>query len=192
MSSQLSPEYRIWSGMIQRCHNPNGTGFKLYGGRGIRVCDEWRKSFSVFLAHVGPKPSPSHSIDRIDPNGHYQPGNVRWSTPKEQQRNRRDNRNLTFNGETRCVSEWAEVLGIHANTILFRLENGWTVEESLSVAVGERKHPGPKPKLNNEAIAEILRRVGGETQTALAKEFGVNQSVISRVLNGKAWGHVNR
>lgn len=84
-----SPEYRTWGGMVQRCTNPRGTEWANYGGRGIEVCAEWRESFEAFLAHVGPKPTPSHSIDRIDVNGNYEPGNVRWATQPEQNANRR-------------------------------------------------------------------------------------------------------
>lgn len=82
-------EYRIWAGIIQRCTNPNLNAYPRYGGRGILVCDEWR-DFSKFLASVGPRPSPRHSIDRYpDNDGHYEPGNVRWATPAQQNANRR-------------------------------------------------------------------------------------------------------
>jgi len=84
----ISHEYRSWEHMIQRCTNPKATGYERWGGRGIRVCDEWRNNFEAFLAHVGPKPSPAHSIDRINNDGHYEPSNVRWATPAEQNRNR--------------------------------------------------------------------------------------------------------
>jgi hypothetical protein len=75
--------------MIQRCTNPNEAGYKNYGGRGIRVCDAWLSSFEAFYAHVGPKLSPKLSLDRIDNDGNYEPGNVRWATRSEQRMNRR-------------------------------------------------------------------------------------------------------
>jgi hypothetical protein len=82
---KLTSEYRIWCGMIQRCTNPNVKAFGRYGGRGIRVCDEWRNSFETFLAHVGPRPSTDYSIDRYpNKDGNYEPGNVRWATQSEQ------------------------------------------------------------------------------------------------------------
>jgi hypothetical protein len=82
-------EYDAWQAMKQRCSNPRLRTWKDYGGRGIRVCDEWRASFFAFFDHIGPRPSSKHSVDRIDVNGHYEPGNVRWATPLEQARNRR-------------------------------------------------------------------------------------------------------
>jgi hypothetical protein len=84
------PEYNSWANMVQRCHNPDHPKFHYYGGRGISVCSVWRESFPAFLAHIGPRPSPGHSIDRFpDNNGNYEPGNVRWATQKEQVANSR-------------------------------------------------------------------------------------------------------
>jgi len=82
-------EYNSWRAMIARCENPNHPSWEHYGGRGIRVCMRWRYSFKAFLADVGPRPSTRHSLDRIDPQGHYQPANVRWSTPEVQAKNKR-------------------------------------------------------------------------------------------------------
>lgn len=84
-----SQEYRAWASMIQRCHNPRHPRFRDWGGRGIRVCDEWRADFMAFLAHIGPKPSPELSLDRIDNNGNCEPGNVRWATAVVQRANQR-------------------------------------------------------------------------------------------------------
>lgn len=84
-----TPEYGIWKSMKQRCFNKNAYSWPLYGGRGISVCREWVESFSSFLAHIGPRPSSALSVDRIDNDGDYEPGNVRWATPTEQTRNSR-------------------------------------------------------------------------------------------------------
>lgn len=87
--SQRHPLYSTWCNMKARCYNPSVDAYPYYGGRGIVVADEWRDDFARFAADMGPKPSPGHSIDRINPDGHYGPGNCRWATKSEQSANRR-------------------------------------------------------------------------------------------------------
>lgn len=120
------PEAKVLSGMIKRCTNPKCNQYKDYGGRGIVVCDEWYNSFPAFLNDVGPRPSPKHTIERINNNGNYEPGNCRWATQLEQQHNRRSNRLITHNGETKCVAEWAISCGLRYMTLIGRLNRGWT------------------------------------------------------------------
>lgn len=84
-----SPEYRAWQSMIRRCESPSHPGFAYWGGRGIKVYDQWRASFDVFLADMGRRPSKTHSLDRINNDGNYEPGNCRWATKKQQVNNRR-------------------------------------------------------------------------------------------------------
>lgn len=128
------PEYSAWAQMLQRCENKGNPSYCNYGGRGISVCDRWR-SFSQFLADVGARPSAKHSIDRINNDGNYEPGNVRWATRSEQNRNHRRLRMLTLNGETHCVVEWAERTGLPERTIRSRLQLGWSALDALTTAV---------------------------------------------------------
>ena len=130
-----SPEYRAWQDMNQRCSNPNSQRWDRYGGRGI----ECRfTSFEQFLAEIGPRPSPRHSVDRIDNEGHYEPGNVRWALSKPQQRNLSTNHLLTWQGRTQCVSAWAEELGMKRDALWGRLRRGWSIERALSQPVMTR------------------------------------------------------
>lgn len=138
-----TPEYKIWSGVLERCLNRNSTGFHSYGGRGITVCERWIASFEMFLSDVGKRPSPDHSLDRINNDGNYEPDNVRWATAKEQGRNRRFNRIITAFGKTLCIAEWSELNGIPHNTICSRLEDGWPNEEAVTTPA-RRKKSAPK------------------------------------------------
>lgn len=106
------PEYEIWSGIRKRCNNPNSTDYHFYGGRGIRVCERWDSSFLAFYEDVGPRPSPKHSIDRIDPNNNYEPLNVRWSTVKEQRNNTRKTLLVDYEGKSWPLSLLADHLGL--------------------------------------------------------------------------------
>jgi len=129
-----SPEYGIWRQMIRRCSNPNEKNYHNYGGRGISVCQRWQgaNGYSNFLADVGRKPA-GRSLDRHpNKNGDYEPSNVRWATQKEQCRNTRRNRLLSFNGKTKCLTEWAETLNLGIATIRWRLQRGWPVDRVLA------------------------------------------------------------
>lgn len=127
-----TPEHAAWSSMLNRCRCPSQQSYRLYGARGIRVCDRWQKSFAAFLEDMGRKPTPKHSLDRIDSNGNYEPSNCRWATAFEQQRNKRDSHFLTFNGETMCISAWSERTGFKQGTIWQRVKLGWPVEKVLT------------------------------------------------------------
>lgn len=117
---KTSPEYRAWTGMLKRTTNPNDKAFPNYGGRGITINDDWKVSFISFLADVGPRPSPAHTIDRIDNNKGYFAANVRWATKKEQSRNRRL-RPLTIDGVTRLLCEWSDISHLPLRLIWQRL-----------------------------------------------------------------------
>jgi hypothetical protein len=117
-------EYRSWTHMIGRCHNEGDAAYLMYGWRGISVCAEWRVSFEAFYEFIGPAPSGEHSIDRIDNDRGYEPGNVRWATPTEQNSNKRNNVFVDAFGERKTVAEWARTLGLKAQTIEGRMKRG--------------------------------------------------------------------
>lgn len=119
-----TPEYKVWCRMRVRCNSTDARDYHRYGGRGIKVCARWN-SYQNFLEDMGRRPSPNHEIDRIDNNGDYEPLNCRWATKVIQARNRRSNRKLTINGETRLLVEWSEISGAEPTTITRRLKLGW-------------------------------------------------------------------
>ena len=125
-----TPEYSAWHTMIQRCTDKNRHSYARYGGRGISVHPPWRASFLQFLADVGPRPV-GRSLDRINNDGNYEPGNVRWATKTEQARNRRQNTLVTINGRTQCLQAWAEEAGINKGTLGDRVKAGWPEHELL-------------------------------------------------------------
>lgn len=136
-AGQLTDEYRIWLGMRDRCRNPRNKKFKAYGGRGINVCARW-DDFSLFLSDMGPRPTKEHSVDRVDNDKGYEPGNCKWATRDEQANNTRMNRVLEVNGEVRTLADWARKTGLLHNTIVCRIRRGWPPER----AVTEPAKPG--------------------------------------------------
>lgn len=129
-----SREYAIWRDMIARCELPNRKGYANYGGQSVTVHPEWRRSFEAFMEHVGPRPSPDHSIDRIDPSGNYEPGNVRWATPEQQANNKRNTRYVVYRGRRLPLSIAVRMAGsvIHREAAWIRISRcGWTVEAAL-------------------------------------------------------------
>lgn len=124
--------YSVWKTMKYRCSNKNNHKYKNYGGRGIKVCDEW-KDYSLFKAWALSNGYRDNlTIDRVDVDGNYEPNNCRWVDMKTQQRNRSNNKLIEYKGETKCLSEWVEITGIGHKTILYRLNNGWSVEKALT------------------------------------------------------------
>jgi hypothetical protein len=141
-NGQRSPTYKVWEGLFKRCYQKGFRYYPLYGGRGITVCDRWKEpqgqGFLNFLADMGERPNGA-SIDRLDNNRGYEPGNCRWATPKEQSRNRDYCTKVTYNGETRSVSEWAEALNVSYRTLYLRIYQGWSLERAFKQKV--KKYP---------------------------------------------------
>lgn len=117
--------------MKERCYEPSVKSYWDYGGRGITVCDKWLYDFPAFLADMGPCP-PGMTIDRIDNDRGYGPGNCRWATDVEQANNTRRNRRVAFDGETMTVTEWSRRLGVSTHCIVGRLSRGWPTERALT------------------------------------------------------------
>jgi hypothetical protein len=129
-------EFWVWQGMRNRCYRKTHRHYYMYGGAGITVCDRWRESFASFFEDMGPRPSKKHSLDRYpNQNGNYEPGNVRWATWPEQQRNKSSNHWITCNGETLIITDWAKRLGCRDGVIHGRLKLGWTPERAVSQPV---------------------------------------------------------
>lgn len=139
---KASPEYNTWVHMIQRCHNPKNKDYKNYGGRGIVVCEMWRESFEAFFLMVGKRPTLKHTIERINSNGNYEPGNVRWATRYEQNQNTRSNIKLTIDGETKTVSEWSRDprCSVSEFTVYKRLDRGWDAKRAVFSASKRREN----------------------------------------------------
>lgn len=134
-----TPEYRAWVDMISRCHNPKHRHYSEYGGRGITVCDQWRKSFDNFFRDVGQRPAVNLSIDRINNDQGYFKENCRWATQSQQTRNCRRNRRLTIGGVTKSVAEWAEEPGAVAE---FLIRSRLNAGASAQLAVfGKKRQP---------------------------------------------------
>jgi hypothetical protein len=128
------PEYSNWLHIRKRCNNPADPNYPDYGGRGITVCSAW-DSFEAFYKDMGPRPSPKHSIDRIDNNLGYSPENCRWATSGQQANNKRNNHLLTFRGKTMNIKNWAQELGVNERRLRTRLSAGWSAERALTEPV---------------------------------------------------------
>lgn len=132
--------YRIWGGMRRRCYEVTNKSYDDYGARGIRVCDRWQL-FENFYEDMGEPPTIRHSLGRIDNNGHYEPKNCRWETGKQQQRNTRSNRFVTWKGKTKTIMEWSEVLGINAPVLYYRISRGWSPRHAFTL-IPHKKNRG--------------------------------------------------
>jgi len=131
-------DYKCWQSMKDRCTNLDSLAYKHYGARGIMICKSWRNSFEAFLKDMGKAPSPEHSIDRINNDDGYYPGNCRWATMKEQSNNRRTNWYITFEEETLTLAQWAERVGLTSEALRYRLTEWGSVKAALTTPVRHR------------------------------------------------------
>ena len=182
--------YRIWIGMKTRCYNQNCRGFVQYGNRGITVCDEWRSDFSAFREWaIKNGYSDELTLDRVNNNEGYSPDNCRWATPKEQNRNRRDNRLLTLNGDTKPLAEWAEIAGMNIPTLhkrVVKLE--WSLEKSLATPLWG--NPDREPNWTQMKAVHQCDKDGNilatfESVAEASRATEISRCNISSVLHGK-------
>ena len=179
------PLYDIWRGMMTRCYRETNAAYHRYGGRGIRVCKRWH-SFRHFVSDMAPR-VPGRSIDRIDNDGDYKPSNCRWATAQQQGRNSVSARLITWRGQTRCVAEWAEHLGIVRNTLFMRLRKTTNPDELFAPIPRGSGNPALTPtKVRAIRAAPALRGSG----RGLAKKYGVSPALITLVRNRQIWRHV--
>jgi hypothetical protein len=132
--NEPSAEWLAWHTAKNRCTNPNNQAWADYGGRGIRMCDHWLEDFGAFIADMGLKPSPKHTLDRVKNDQGYEPGNCAWRSWTEQNRNKRGNRIVEYDGREMCVAELVEVSGcpFPLSAVIKRLNRGWSVEAAVS------------------------------------------------------------
>ena len=142
-----SPLYRLWAGMKNRCDNTHASKYANYGGRGIKVCPEWETNYPAFrdwcLANGYRK---GLTIERIDVDADYSPSNCVFATQKVQQNNRRNNHRITYNGETKTLSQWAEHLGMTYKMLEHRINRGWSVEDAFNIPKGGKPNAYPFKK----------------------------------------------
>lgn len=165
-----SPTYRSWYAMRSRCNNKKNAKYPTYGGAGVRVCDRWN-DFRMFIEDMGTRP-PGTTIDRIDGSKGYEPGNCRWATSKQQQRNIKTNVYIKINGVEKTAAEWAEISGLKKETVLQRYRANWPRDKILSVRpfTGNRIRKAPCSTLT--ALGQT------KTYTEWGKKFGLKANTI--------------
>jgi hypothetical protein len=165
--------YEAWHSMKDRCLNPRHSAWREYGGRGIAVCERWLR-FENFLEDMGEAPAGT-TLDRVDNEGGYRPGNCRWATVKEQARNRRSNRLVTFEAVTKTLAEWCEELSLDYTLTWQRLyEMGWSVERALT----------SKPRAYN---APVEWRGRSQTLTEWCRELDLDYNLVRQRFRNLGW-----
>lgn len=176
-----TPTHKAWVSMRRRCRCPSSRKeHRNYKGRGVTVCKRWDRSFLAFLEDMGERPGGT-SLDRIDVDGNYEKSNCRWATVQEQARNKRTNVMLSHDGVTLCVAEWAERVGIAANTLYARIRRGWSDSKVLTTPINATRVGQPH--------CQKLVTHDGRTQNlkAWAREYGVKYGVLQNRVSKLGW-----
>lgn len=159
-----TPEYRIWAAAKDRCFSKTCVSYKNYGGRGITMCDKWRRDFTAFIADVGWRPSKQHTLDRTDNDGNYEPGNVKWVSVIEQANNQRRTLTITHNGKTMPLRMWATKVGLPYSAMYYRLKSGSPIAKILSRSEWSKGRSNPSRFITangqTKSLAEWSRTTG--------------------------------
>lgn len=164
------PEYGIWQAMKRRCDTPSVNRYERYGGRGICVCDRWLNDFWTFYHDMGPRPSSDYSLERINNDGDYEPGNCVWATRKEQANNRSSNHLVEYEGEMLTISQLSDKTNIKQGTLWYRINAGYTGQELV-------KEVGKKYELNGVS----------KTLSDWEKETGILESALRKRIFNLGW-----
>lgn len=184
-----SPEYNIWRHIIRRCYSPTATAYPRYGAKGVRVCDKWRAGFVNFYNDMGPRPSPKHSIDRIENSKGYEPGNCRWATRKEQSINRSNvKRAMGAKEVILCVENEKRGMKRGRLTERLRRDPGRDPLDNEQWRIGQRGEANCNAKLNSAQVAEI--RAGEFSTKELATKFGISTARVRQIKRGVGWRHI--
>lgn len=200
------PEYKIWAAIKSRCTNFKADFKKRYVWRGIKMCDRWstgqegKTGFECFMEDMGNRPSRKHSVDRINNDGHYEPGNCRWATNKEQANNRSNNHKLQYRGEAMSMLMLAEKTGISYFVLRNRINRGWPVEDAVHQPLGTalfkprtaRGTSLPQSRLQEWEVRKIreIYPEGHHTMHEIALMFGISAGSVCHIVNRQTWKHV--
>lgn len=169
-------EHKIWRAMIDRCYNEAHESYNQYGGRGIKVCEDWLNSYENFFRDMGKRPSIDYSIERNDVNGNYCPENCRWILKREQAWNKTTSHIIEFNGEAKCIGEWAQIYNMCPYVLRSRyIVYGWSFDKSISTPVLQRAK-----NILNEKTGDIYRSL-----RQAEKKTGIDRKIISLSLKGE-------
>lgn len=180
-----TPEYWAWINMVSRCSNENRSDYPHYGGRGIRVAAIWlgHGGFERFLEHLGRRPSSQHSIDRIDNDCGYEPGNVRWASRGEQSRNRRSVRLIEYEGRSMSIADWARERGLDERLIRQRLNRGWSAASALQPPKPLCRRGWSLSQADRDQIAQQVQT--GASHKCVARSFGISPTTVRRIASAK-------
>lgn len=187
----LHPLYGTWFQMISRCENPNKNHYDRYGGRGIKVCEEWHDfwNFVKWSDSVGGRPK-GYTLDRIDNDGDYEPSNCRWADWKTQTTNKSSNVFVEYNGVRKTMIEWCEELNIHPHTLQNRIKRGWSVERALTDRTTENSHYSRgKILVQYDKLGNVIKKYNSlsELQSPFLKKGVSNAIYKNQFYKGYLW-----